>query len=108
MLHRLLDNLQLLGRETSGAAASTNSSGSSSSTAAVAAEQLAPQLSPPLAIAAELQAAGTPSELVNMLEGACALLAGLAENMEQQQLLELPMMPALQVACRTVDVLRER
>jgi hypothetical protein len=32
-----------------------------------------------------------------MLDGACALLAGLAEHLEQQQLLELPIMPALQV-----------
>jgi hypothetical protein len=100
MLHRLLEDLQLLGKASAGAAAagSSNSGGCSDLTSA---EQQAQNVPTQL-----LAATAAPCELVNMLEGASALLAGLAENMEQQQLLELPMMAALQVSKRAAALQR--
>ncbi|KAF6255499.1 hypothetical protein COO60DRAFT_1661525 [Scenedesmus sp. NREL 46B-D3] len=54
----------------------------------------------PAVTAAAPPAAAAPSELASMLEGACALLTGLVENLGQQQLLELPIMPALQAVAQ--------
>jgi hypothetical protein len=103
MLQRLLDDLVLLGHATNqgaGAASGSSNIGNMDSTEAATAEQ-GPRVSLlPLADAAmpaAAAAAAGPYELASMLDGACALLAGLAEHLEQQQLLELPIMPALQV-----------
>jgi hypothetical protein len=101
MLQQLLEDLLLLGHAASSETVAASNSSNGGSTEATTAEQQAPRVSllplPEASVPAAAAAAG-PCELAEMLNGACALLAGLAEHLEQKQLQELPIMPALQVA----------